>query len=213
MPTIPYDRDDDMMAATLRDQQTRLRAIRFDEVAVVIGRGGHQDRELHTENIAADNIPLYKRPGGGCSVVLDPRNVIISLTLPLAGVGHIKSTFEAITVWLIASLAAAGIPDVVSRGVSDLVLHNRKVGGSCVYRTRGLLYYSTTLLWDPDLNLVQKYLQHPPREPGYRAGRPHQDFMGRLTSYSGGTIYDFLDAIVVSSTHGSHLPLAKLTLC
>ena len=49
--------------------------------------------------------------------------------------------------------------------------------GSCIYRTRGLLYYSTTLLLDPDLELVERYLPHPPREPEYRRGRPHRDFM------------------------------------
>jgi lipoate-protein ligase A len=40
--------------------------------------------------------------------------------------------------------------------------------------------YSATLLVDPDLDLVERYLAHPPREPEYRRGRPHRDFMGRL---------------------------------
>jgi hypothetical protein len=30
--------------------------------------------------------------------------------------------------------------------------------------------------------LVDRYLQHPPREPGYRQGRPHTEFMGSLGS-------------------------------
>ena len=71
------------------------------------------------------------------------------------------------------------------RGVSDLVIgaagaRDRKIGGACIYRTRGLLYYSTTLLVGPDLDLVERYLPHPPREPEYREGRGHREFMGSL---------------------------------
>ena len=194
LPTIPYDLDDDLLAQTRHDGKPRVRVYQFDHVAVVIGRGGKQELELRTDNIAADGVPLYKRPGGGCSVVLDPGNVIISLALPLPGIGHIKSAFNAITDWVIASLAASGVPDVVQRGVSDLVISERKIGGSCVYRTRGLLYYSTTLLCAQKMPLVDQYLLHPPREPEYRKGRPHESFMGSLYDLCGINLDDeFLD--------------------
>jgi len=182
LPTLPYDLDDDLIARTRHDNQPRVRVYRFDHVAVVIGRGGHQDRELRTGNIAADGVPLYKRPGGGCSVVLDPGNVIVSLALPLPGIGRIKSTFTAVSDWIIASLAECGVPHVIQRGVSDLTMNDQKIGGSCVYRTRGLLYYTTTLLCAPDLPLVNRYLMHPPREPDYRQRRPHDQFMGSLAA-------------------------------
>ncbi len=191
LPTIAYDLDDELMARTRGDGKPRVRVYRFDQVAVVIGRGGHQDLELNTENIADSGVPLYKRPGGGCSVVLDPGNLIVSLALPLPGIGGIKSAFNAVSAWVIAGLAAAGVPDVVQRGVSDLVLSDRKIGGSCVYRTKGLLYYSTTILWAPEVSLVAKYLQHPPREPAYRRGRRHELFMGSLADLCG--IHDFED--------------------
>ena len=185
LPTIPYDFDEELMARTRDDGQSRVRVYRFDHVAVVIGRGGHQDLELHTGHIAADGVPLYRRRGGGCSVVLDPGNAIVSLALPLPGIGQITSAFAAISQWLSEGLAACGAPGVKQRGVSDLVIGERKVGGSCVYRTRGLLYYSTTLLCGQDMALVDRYLQHPPREPEYRQGRTHEEFMGSLDSLCG----------------------------
>ncbi len=185
LPTIPYDLDDDLLAQTRHDGKPRVRVYQFDHVAVVIGRGGKQELELRTDNIAADGVPLYKRPGGGCSVVLDPGNVIVSLALPLPGIGHIKSAFNAITDWVIAGLAASGVPDVVQQGVSDLVISEHKIGGSCLYRTRGLLYYSTTLLCAQKMPLVGQYLLHPPREPEYRKGRPHESFMGSLHDLCG----------------------------
>ncbi len=203
LPTIPYDLDDELIERTPGDNQPRVRVYRFDHVAVVIGRGGHQDLELRSENIAADGVPLYKRPGGGCSVVLDPGNVIVSLALPLPGVGHIKSAFNAISAWMIAGLAASGVPDVEQRGVSDLVLAERKIGGSCVYRTRGLLYYSTTLLCAQNVPLVGKYLQHPPREPEYRKGRPHDLFMGSLRDLCGLELDDIFVANLNSHLYSS----------
>jgi lipoate-protein ligase A len=150
------------------------------EPAVVIGRGGKQQLELDRAAIAADGATLYKRPGGGCAVVLDAGNLVVSVALGLPGISHIKTTFAAVGDWVIAGLAACGVPGVEQRGVSDLAIGERKVGGSCVYRTRGLFYYSTTLLVDPDLDLVERYLPHPPREPDYRAGRDHRAFMGSL---------------------------------
>ncbi len=35
---------------------------------------------------------------------------------------------------------------------------------------------------DPDLDLVDRYLLYPPREPDYRYGRSHRKFMGSLKS-------------------------------
>ena len=98
------------------------------------------------------------------------------------------SAFREATDWLIAGLDAAGFPGVRGDGVSDLVLDGRKVGGSCIYRTRGLVYYSTTLLTDPDLDLIHRYLPHPPREPGYRRGRAHRDFLGALPGLEAGPL-------------------------
>lgn len=177
----PYDRDDDLLEAVRADGKARLRVYTWNEVAVVIGRGGRQPLELHTEAVARDGVPLYRRPGGGCSVVLDPGNVILAVALPLPGLGGIKSAFAGITRWLIVGLEqGCGLPGIQARGVSDLALAERKVGGSCVYRTRGLLSYATTLLVRPDLGLVERYLRHPPREPQYRKGRLHRQFMGSL---------------------------------
>ena len=177
LPTVPYDFDDEMMNRTRSDLVSRVRVYDWPDVAVVIGRGGKQHLELKTRNISADGITLYKRPGGGCSVVLDPGNLIVSVTLPMPGLGGIKTAFSAVSQFLIDSLSRCGVKDVQQRGVSDLTIGGRKIGGSCVYRTKGLLYYSTTLLLDHDNTLVDRYLTYPPREPDYRIGREHNKFM------------------------------------
>ena len=187
LTTQPYDYDEDLLARACQSTTPLVKVYRWQGTAVVIGRGGHQDLELHADAIARDGLPLYKRPGGGCAVVLDPGNLIVSVGWPLPGLGGIKSAFARISDWLIASLAECGVPEVRRRGVSDLAVGEKKIGGSCIWRTRDLLYYSTTLLVDPDLDLVERYLRHPPREPDYRQGRPHRDFMGSLAALYGMT--------------------------
>ena len=180
LTTVPYDLDDEMLMRTRGDYLPRVRVYEPPDVSVVIGRGSKQELELDAANIAADGVTLYKRPGGGCSVVLDPGNLIISVAAPLEGIGGIKTAFSSISDWIITALTTCDVPGVKQRGISDLAIGDRKIGGSCIYRTRGLVYYSTTLLLDPDLDLVDRYLLYPPREPDYRAGRSHRKFMGSL---------------------------------
>jgi lipoate-protein ligase A len=47
------------------------------------------------------------------------------------------------------------------------------------------VYYSASLLVKPDVSLVERYLRHPPREPEYRRGRSHREFMGALGAAAG----------------------------
>jgi lipoate-protein ligase A len=181
----PYELDDDLIAAVRADGRQRTRLQRYPGRAVVLGRGGNPEAELKLQAIVDDGLPLLRRHGGGCAVFLDPGNLIFSVVWPLPGLGGIKKAFSEISSGLIAALADAGLPGVTQQGISDLVLDGRKIGGSCIYRSRDLLYYSTTLLIDPDLELVERYLKHPPREPGYRRGRSHSRFMGSLSEILG----------------------------
>lgn len=180
-----WDFDDDLIAGARADGRPRVRAHPWPlpgapAVAIVIGRGGQPGREVHLGAARADGVPVMRRRGGGCAVVLDPGNVIVSLVLPQEGIGGITAAFAAISARLIAALARCGVPNVEQAGTSDLALAGRKIGGSCLWRTKGLAYYSATLLVRPDLALVDRYLPHPPREPAYRRQRSHRDFLATL---------------------------------
>jgi lipoate-protein ligase A len=182
--------DDDLVAASVAASEPRARARPCPlpgapPVAVVLGRGGKPEVEVDLAAARADGVPVLRRRGGGCAVILDPGNVIVSVALPIPGLGGIMSAFAAITEWLIAALAEGGVPGVERRGTSDLAVGDRKIGGACLWRTRGLVYYSTTLLVAPDLALIDRYLPHPPREPEWRRGRAHREFLVRLADTPG----------------------------
>ncbi len=180
-----YTHDDDLIAATGSDGETRVRVYRLPETLVVLGRGSDPAAELHVDNCLADRVPVLRRRGGGCAVVVDPGNVIVSVTLHLPGLAGHRLAQEGIAAWLIGGLGRIGLGNVRMAGTSDLAIGDRKISGSCVYRTRGLLFYSATLLVDPDPQAVARYLRHPPREPDYRAGRSHEAFLGSMAHLSG----------------------------
>lgn len=181
-----YDRDDDLLAAARTTGAAQIVVYSHPGIAVVVGRGGDADRETRPAVIAADGVPLLRRRGGGCAVVLDPGNLVVACALPWPGIGAITSAFAQMSQRVAAALAACGVAGVVQAGVSDLALNDRKLGGACIWRTRGLLYYSTTLLVDPRWDLIDRYLPHPPREPAYRRGRAHRAFLTSLGEAGGG---------------------------
>ncbi|MBI5486976.1 MAG: hypothetical protein HY905_06560 [Deltaproteobacteria bacterium] len=180
-----YDRDDDLTAAA-RDGAPRVRVYRPDAVSVVLGRGSRPELELCEADCAADAVPIRRRPGGGCAVVLDPGNVIVVAAIPQSGLPRIRELFASFTGWMLRGLARVGLGDVRQADVSDLVARDRKVGGASIYRPQGAALYGVSLLVEPRLDLMERYLKHPPREPSYRRGRRHADFVGRLADEPGG---------------------------
>ena len=182
-----YDLDDPLIDGTLTDGEPRLKVYLPAKPMVVLGRGSKVEQEVNIEACEALGVPVQRRRGGGCAVLLDPGNVIVSLTLSVQGIGRNREHFDQISAWLMAALAELDLPGLTQRGISDICVGERKVGGSCIQRQRGLLYYSTTLLVTPDIPLMSRTLLHPPREPDYRAGRGHEAFVGRL-DYQGGAL-------------------------
>jgi lipoate-protein ligase A len=152
--------------------------------AIVLGRGSRPEKELYIENCLQDGVAIYRRQGGGCSVVLDAGNVVFNLVLPIKGLPNVRMTFEKISDRLITALSSIGIEGIYRVDVSDLAIDNRKIVGASMYVGLDFLYYSASLLFSPNIELMERYLQHPPREPKYRAGRSHRDFVTAIKDYS-----------------------------
>ena len=175
-----YNYDDSIIEATRCDRQPHIRIYQLPKTVVVLGQGSKPEIELHLEVCIEDNIPVLKRRGGGCAVVIDPGNVIVSVVLPMNGIANNRRYFKRLSEWLVAGLTTIGISGIRHDGISDLVRDDRKVAGACIYCSKDFLYYSATLLVDPDIQLMERYLKYPPREPAYRKGRTHSEFVGTL---------------------------------
>lgn len=180
-----FDFDEDILQAAAGTGRPMVKVYAWEGLALVLGRGSDPAREVRLEAVLADRVPLLRRRGGGCSVLLDPGNAVASLAFPLPGTGRITRAFDASLAWLVSGLERLGVQGIRKEGISDLALGDRKVGGTCLYRKSGLVYFSATLLVAPRVDLVERYLKHPPREPSWRRGRSHGDFMGDLSEKAG----------------------------
>jgi lipoate---protein ligase len=181
----PYVEDEEILELTGSDGRPRVRVVTLPAPLIVLGKGSDPEGELELDLCLADGIPLQRRRGGGCAVVLDPGCVLVSTAIRAAGIGHNKAHFGRLTDWMTDALATIGFPNIKGDGISDLVLGDRKVAGTCLYRRKDLLLYSASLLVTPDVERMERYLAHPPREPAYRRGRAHRDFVGGLVKDAG----------------------------
>jgi lipoate-protein ligase A len=193
---LAFDFDRDLLEWVKTSNLPKFSIYPFPFKALVAGRGSNLAKEMRLPLCMEDNIPVYRRMGGGCSVFLDPGNLIVSIAFPARGFSGIQRLFNQCNGWLIKGFNAMGLTGLYQDGVSDLVINNCKVGGSCFYRSKGFGYYSAAILVSPDLRLMEKYLPLPPRQPGYRKNRSHREFVTRLdTHITGMTITDFEDGL------------------
>jgi lipoate---protein ligase len=178
-----FDFDENLLKNVQSTGQIQISLYPFPETAVVLGRGSKVDVELCVDPLLEDEIKVYRRRGGGCSVVLDSGNLIVSVAMPIKGLTDTKMWFDRCTNWLIDGLHLAGISKVYHDGISDLVIDGRKIAGSAFYRMKGYAYYTVALLVTPEIELMEKYLKHPPREPDYRGKRSHKDFVVAIAEF------------------------------
>jgi lipoate-protein ligase A len=146
---------------------------------VVLGRSTSLE-EVHADRCRADRVPVLRRAGGGGVVVLSPGMVVISVAGTSGIPFCLREHMNLVNRRVMAALEGLGVGDLSLRGISDIALGDRKLLGSYLYRRRDLVLYQGSLLVNPDLGLIDRYLKHPRTEPDYRRGRPHADFLTSL---------------------------------
>jgi lipoate-protein ligase A len=163
-----------------------LEVLRFWESSVpfvVLGIGNRVAEEVDLEACRALGVSVLRRCSGGGTVLQGPGCLNYSLVLniaesgPLAG---ITGTNCFVMERHRQALAALVNEPVTVRGVTDLALGDRKFSGNAQRRRRHSLLFHGTFLLDYDEALVQRALRLPPRQPDYRAGRSHTEFLTRL---------------------------------
>lgn len=147
---------------------------------VVMGRSGEEEKDVNIGECLACSVPVYKRRTGGGAVVLAPGMLAFSLAAKVGEKMVIKKYASMINHMVMDFLLQEGINNIEEKGVSDLAINNKKIMGSGMYRRNYLLFFQGSLLIAPDLDLFERFLKHPPREPDYRRGRRHDDFVTSL---------------------------------
>lgn len=147
---------------------------------VVIGRGGSEELEVKADNCIRDGVPVFRRKTGGGAVVLMPGVLVFSLAKKVAKDLVIREYTEQVNGQVINFLSGLGVKDLTVRGISDICIGKRKIMGSGMFRRKKILFFQGSILVDPDINMMDRYLKPPPKPPDYRDNRNHADFITTL---------------------------------
>jgi len=176
---LPYTLPDVLL---LEDEESPYRSLAWipPEPVVVLGCSSRLERAVEEARVRCDGIRVYRRPSGGESMFLSPRMAAVSLVLDLGKRPLPRTLFNATGAALIGALETLGVDGLSVRGTSDLALGERKLLGSAIYQRGTRLFYHAVLNVAEDPSTIQRYLRHPVREPQYRQGKRHDDFVTSL---------------------------------
>lgn len=180
------------------EESGETEVLRFWESSVpfvVVGYAGRVLQEVNVPVCEARGVPILRRCSGGGAVVQGPGCLSYALVLRIETDGPTRSiatTNRFVLERNAAALSAALGRPVRVRGQTDLAVGDLKVSGNSQRRRRRFLLFHGTFLLNADLRLIGELLPMPPRQPDYRQGRAHREFITNL-GLSAGAVKSVLE--------------------
>jgi lipoate-protein ligase A len=171
--------DESLAASASKDQRRTLRFWRGGPVTAVLGCAEKPETALNLDECNRLGIDIVKRVTGGGAVLQSPGVFNYSYTAPDGGILDIHKMFQKGAELVISALSELGI-EAHHRGISDVAVGNRKISGNAQARKWHAVLLHGTLLFDMDSRLLESVIMHPTREPDYRQGRLHSEFIVTL---------------------------------
>jgi lipoate---protein ligase len=159
-----------------------LRAWEWSSPAIVLGSGCRLVEDVDEIACSGDGVPVLRRSSGGGTVLLGAGCLCFTLVLSYQrapALGEIRPSYTYILERIRTALADLA-PDMRCAGTSDLACGGRKFSGNAQQRKRNHLLHHGTLLYAFDVSQLSRYLRLPVRQPDYRGGREHVDFLLNL---------------------------------
>ncbi|MEM8910490.1 MAG: lipoate--protein ligase family protein [Planctomycetota bacterium] len=189
-PSVPLALDEAMLnwadhqlecSATIddaRDHQS-IRFWQFDRTTVVLGRSSKIDEETNRAKCERSLIPILRRCTGGATVVGGTGCLMYAVVLRLAGEQALRKVDAAHDYVMDRVLGAIQrqLPEARRQGVCDLTWRDQKFSGNSLRIARHHLLYHGTVLHGADLDQFSRCLRTAPRQPDYRRGRNHRQFI------------------------------------
>ncbi len=147
---------------------------------VVLSSSNQANEETYEVQCRQQSVPILKRRGGGGTVVLGPGCLVLTFAFYARNIYGNQSYFSLINNLWINAISPYVNTAPTQMGISDICIGEKKIAGTSIFRKKHLLVYQGSLLVDADLNLISSLLQHPTREPEYRKGRNHSDFLTNM---------------------------------
>jgi lipoate---protein ligase len=178
-----------------------LRCWEPPDFAVVLGASCRLRDDVRVDACRTDGVPILRRTSGGGTVVVGPGALSVSVILPESaapGLSAVDAAQRHVLDRIARSIRRTG-PQVTLAGRGDLVIGGRKCAGSAQRRLKHWFMVHCSILYDFPIERIVRYLATPQRQPEYRQGRAHQDFLSNL----GVTRRILVDAIRSEHVSGS----------
>lgn len=168
-----------LLAAEAGDFGESLRVWELPRHVVVAGRSTRIQEEIHTEFCANAGIEVLRRCSGGAAVVAGPGCLMYSLVLRLDGREELRKIDLAhrYVMKRVLNTLRKQVAEADLNGTCDLTWKDRKCSGNSLRVARNHLLYHGTLLYDFELSVIARCLKVAPRQPEYRRGRDHEQFV------------------------------------
>jgi lipoate---protein ligase len=168
-----------------------LRFWHSPEKFVVVGYANKIRAEVNVAGCEAEKIPIFRRCSGGGTVLQGAGCLNYALILqitpnsPLSEISSANKYIMDQNREAIQSIAGESLLIKV-QGHTDLAAARgsspifRKFSGNSQRRHKAFLLFHGTFLLDFNLELIERYLTFPSRQPDYRADRSHENFLMNL---------------------------------
>jgi lipoate-protein ligase A len=180
---------------------------------VVVGYANSVAREVNMARCQALNIPILRRCTGGGAVVQGPGCLNYSLVLrvnPIGPLQNIPAANRHIMDRNRAAVSQVMEKPVAVNGFTDLTIDGIKFSGNSQRRRRNALLFHGSFLLHFDLDLISDLLPPPSKEPDYRKGRAHRDFLTNL-GVPAEVIKDALRDVWNARTAVQEIPFQSIT--
>lgn len=159
--------------------KTALKIWQPETKTVVLGSGNKSELECNEYNCLLDGVNIKKRYGGGGTVLLDEKCLVISFGCWVKDPYKNSYYFSVLNQSLINVLKAKWMvfEGLSQNGISDISFSDRKTCGTSLFRSRNYLLFQASILVEDSIEDIAKYLLHPTKEPDYRGGKSHRDFL------------------------------------
>lgn len=149
---------------------------------VVCGRSSPLATEINLDFCRQQSIEVFRRCSGGQSIVAGWGCLMYAVLLDYRQRPELRSLDKAhhfVMGHMQSAISSSGV-SVQRQGTSDLTYLDRKFSGNSLRCKKNWMLYHGTILCNFDLTLISSCLGTPVRQPDYRRGRSHADFLIQL---------------------------------
>jgi len=161
-----------------------LRFWESQEYFIVLGRIGKEQEDVKISEVRKDRIVVLRRSSGGGTVLQGKGCLNYSLVLSKERhpqITDLRKSYKVILGKVIETLKQLGVKAMFNP-ISDIALveNERKISGNAQKRSKKYILHHGTILYDFDIEMIERYLKIPKDIPNYRRGRTHFDFVANV---------------------------------